>query len=474
MTRITNFGGNVRFQPAARYEPRSEEEVLAILERHARGRIRALGSLHSWSDVVACEDAVIDLRRFDGVEVERGEDGSIQATVGAGCTLGRLLRVLRARAGATLPSLGAVTVQRVAGAISTGTHGSGAPSLSNLVLSVRAAAYDPDTGRPRIYEWSDGPELRAARCALGCMGVILSLRVRAVPAFCVEETVVRRATIDEILAEEDRFPLQQILLLPYSWTYLVFQRRVVEGDGAPKPSRTAPLHLAYTRLYIDAGLHLLLRALLRWGRRPEVVRWFYCHVLPRSFIRGWTVVGRSDHVLTFRHDLFRHEEMEVFVPARHLREAIALVRHVTSVFAGIDDDAANTAATDLERVGMLEELRAARGSYTHHYPLFFRRVLPDDTLISMTAGAGEPYYSISFFTYLRPEARQPFRAYASFLARSLCRLYGARLHWGKYFPLSVTEVEPLYPRLEEFRQICRRVDPHGVFRNAFTRRVLGL
>ncbi len=123
---------------------------------------------------------------------------------------------------------------------------------------------------------------------------------------------------------------------------------------------------------------------------------------------------------------------------------------------------------------MHDELLQRRGSFTHHYPIAFRRVLPDDALISMTSGteasgAGGPYYAISFITYVEPRDR--FLELASFLARSMTRLFQARLHWGKYFPLGKSDVERVYPRLPEFRALCRQVDPNGVFRNDFTERV---
>jgi FAD/FMN-containing dehydrogenase len=64
--------------------------------------------------------------------------------------------------------------------------------------------------------------------------------------------------------------------------------------------------------------------------------------------------------------------------------------------------------------------------------------------------------------------------FCSFLARALNRLVAARLHWGKHFPLQYADVAPLYPELDTFRALCRRNDPAGVFRNDYTRRVLGL
>src|SRR5262245_11214642 len=140
----SNFGGNQRWR-SLRYSPRSEEEVLAILEKHRHEHIRALGSGHSWSAVGVCSDVTLDLRAFDSVQL-LPQDGEPVARVGAGCRLQSVLDRLHAASGRTLPTLGAIKRQTVAGAISTGTHGSGRQSLSHFVLAVRLAAYDPASG----------------------------------------------------------------------------------------------------------------------------------------------------------------------------------------------------------------------------------------------------------------------------------------------------------------------------------------
>src|SRR5262249_31980205 len=115
-----------------------------------------------------------------------------------------------------------------------------------------------------------------------------------------------------------------------------------------------------------------------------------------------------------------------------------------------------------------------RGTYTHHYPLFCRRILRDQTMISMTASADEPMYSISIFTYDPPSRRDAYYAFCRFLAYSLLKLVNARLHWGKHFPFQYSDIAPQYPRLQEFRALCQSNDPNGTLRNGYTKRVLDL
>src|SRR5215470_1504820 len=168
-----NFGRNRRWTSRC-YRPADEHGVLEILARHPRDKIRALGSLHSWSDIATDADISIDLTLIDAVEpATRG--GKNVVRVGAGCKLQALLDRLHAATERTLPTLGAIKRQAIAGAVSTGTHGSGRASFSHFVTKARVAAFDPATGQPKIFEYEAGDELRAARCGLGCLGILLSL-----------------------------------------------------------------------------------------------------------------------------------------------------------------------------------------------------------------------------------------------------------------------------------------------------------
>jgi hypothetical protein len=121
------------------------------------------------------------------------------------------------------------------------------------------------------------------------------------------------------------------------------------------------------------------------------------------------------------------------------------------------------AALSARAPAVLAELRQHEGRYTHHYVIPCRRVHPDDTLISMTAD-GRESWALGFFSYvgLTPE----FSAYCRAVGLALTALHGARLHWGKYFPLSHAEaVASAYPGLARFRAHCVSYDPAGTFRS---------
>src|SRR5260221_1208504 len=126
---VVNFGGNVRFTPRRYYTPQTESDVLEILDRHSGEQIRVVGSRHAWSQAIVSRDVIVDLHHLKHVEITETPEGEIWAAVGGGCQIKCLLDELHARSNATLPTIGLITEQTIAGAISTATHGSGKHSL---------------------------------------------------------------------------------------------------------------------------------------------------------------------------------------------------------------------------------------------------------------------------------------------------------------------------------------------------------
>jgi len=463
---LCNFGANVRFAPRHYYQPASEDEVLEILRRHRGQRIRCIGRLHSWSPAPQGDDVVIDLQRLNGVVVERDERGT-WATLGGGCQIKRALASL-APQGLTLPTLGLVSEQSIAGAVSTGTHGSGRHSMSHYVAEVRLAAYDPASGEPVIRTLTGGKELAAARCAVGCLGVILSVKLPVRDAYFLEEHLREYAALGDVLAAEEQYPLQQFFLIPWRWTFLTQHRRESPGPR----NWHAPLYRLYWLATIDVGLHILLKLLVNVVGSNWLVAFFYRWLILLFVIRGWRVVDHSQDHLVMEHELFRHIEVEIFVRRSRLEEALGLTRQLIECLGHGADAPAESARQRLTELGLAEEVFAAAGTYHHHYAICIRKVLADETLISPASGDGaaeaEPFYAISLISYARPSQREGFFEFARLLSKCLAQACDGRPHWGKVCPLSADEIGALYPRLVEFRQVCRELDPAGRFQNDWT------
>ncbi len=461
-----NFGRNQVLKPSAAYTPADEQEVLQILDRHRGQSIRAVGRLHSWSDAVLGDGVLLDLRRLNDVLLEPDGDQFV-ATVGAGCQIKRLLKELD-RDGATLHSLGLITAQTIAGAISTGTHGSGRQSMSHYVVGVRLARYDASTGQAIIEELSAGEPLQAARCSLGSLGIILAVKIRCRAQYNVQEHFTESRRLSDVLDAEASFPLQQFYLVPWHWSYFSQHRR--EHDR-PR-SRLARLYRLYWLGVMDYGLHLPILFLERVLRSRRLVRFYFRRLVPVFLIRNWKVTDRSSSMLVMRHEAFRHIEIELFVLRDQLVDALGFAQEVIKVAGGGESALSADNQQRIEELGMQEALAELHDQYCHHYPICVRRVLPDDTLISMASGGEQDWYALSFISYARPARRAGFSLFASFMARSMSRLFHARPHWGKVCPLEADELTSLYPRFDDFRTVCNTLDPQGVFQNDWTAALL--
>jgi FAD/FMN-containing dehydrogenase len=462
---VHNFGRNVSFHPQTMYQPKSEEEVLRILDSQRGSRIRVIGRLHSYSEAACCEDVLLDLQHLNTVRTEQ-RDGGVWATIGAGCQVKHVLVELERQAGVTLPAVGLITEQAIAGAISTGTHGSGKHSLSHYVAEVRVATYDTESGEPVIRTINSGPELKAARCSLGCLGVIVSVGLWVRPQYCVEEHFQRYDALADVVSAEDMFPLQQIFLIPWRWDYWVQHRREV----AISANWRALIYQAYFFAVMEVGLHLIVLCLSKWFRSRWATHTFFRFLLPLAVIRHWKVVGKSQDMLVMEHELFRHVEIEVFVKRSKLDNALRVVKELVRYFDGDSNALSSTTAARLEQLGQLDPTDVS--TYTHRYPICIRRILPDDTLISMASHDDEDSYSISFNCYAAPSELRGFNRFSEVLTRILASLFMARPHWGKICPMDAAMVKSVYPQVAEFRRISVEFDPDGRFRNDWASRLL--
>lgn len=464
---IWNFGKNVRLDPEHLHQPKTVGELLEILGQHRDHKIRAIGSLHAWSDAVQSSGIVIEMKYFNSVEID-AEAKTV--TVGAGCKIKHLLEQL-AKSELTLPSVGLIDEQTVAGATATATHGSGNNSLSHFITAVEIAHLDKRTGEPTLTKIDSGVELEAARCAIGLLGIATSITLRCRPKYNIQEHAAAHADLSTVLKHEADYPLQQFYLMPWSWVYFGHHRVETEQQR----SAFAALYRWYCYLVIDIGLHVAMFVLAKLLKQAWAIRFFFKRVLPLTIVRQWTVVDDSHAMLTMEHELFRHIEIEVFVQRSNLQAATDFLMDTVNWCSGaLMKDQAGMQSS-IGRLGWQNEFDDLRGCYVHHYPICYRRVLCDDALLSMSAASDqstEDWYAISFISYQWPSDRNGFFQFANFIGMAVAKLFNGRCHWGKYNPLDKLANRQLYPRVQEFREVGSRFDSRGTFQNDWLDSVL--
>jgi FAD/FMN-containing dehydrogenase len=198
-----NWSGSVRCAPQRRERPTSEAQLAALLRGAASQGlgVRVAGRGHSHSPLVATDGLLLETDALTGIEACDAQ--AREATLRAGTQLAEIGAPLHEQ-GLAMENLGDVDVQALAGAISTGTHGTGCRlrNLSNQVAGLRLYTADGEplecstTSAPRVFE--------AARVALGTFGVIAAVRLRLLPAYQLHERIWREDTLPSLAALPER------------------------------------------------------------------------------------------------------------------------------------------------------------------------------------------------------------------------------------------------------------------------------
>ncbi|HEY5816277.1 MAG TPA: D-arabinono-1,4-lactone oxidase [Solirubrobacterales bacterium] len=424
-----NWSGDQRCAPAEVVRPGDRDELAAaIVAAAAAGRtVSVAGAGHSFTETAMTEGTMIDVTALSGVLDADPPSGLVR--VGAGTVLAELNEELH-RLGLAMENLGDIDRQTVAGAISTGTHGTGA-RLRNLSAQVEAVELVTAAGEVRELDAGTPDLLRAARVSIGALGGISALTLRCVPAFTLlrvdapqpREEVL--ASFDERAEANEHF---ELFTFPYADSALVLERNSVDGPPRPRGRLAAWLNdivienWALEALSTAGGL--APRAIPRLSR------------LAAALASGGKTVDRSDRVFASERRV-RFTEMEYGVPREHGPDAVRRT---------------------------IEWIR------TNRYPVFFpiemRVAAGDDALLSPSHARDTAY--IAVHQYRGMEWRPYFEAVEAIMGE-----YGGRPHWGKRHFQTAETLGPLYPEWSRFAAARDELDPDRVFANEYASRVLG-
>lgn len=190
-----NWSGRVQCVPAAIERPASEDAIADAVRaaEHAGRTLRVAGSGHSFTPLVATDGVLLSLDELRGVvSVDRDAQ---RASIRAGTKIADLGADLRA-SGLALANQGDVDVQALAGALGTGTHGTGA-TLGSISSQVRGMTIVTGSGEIVSCDAANDPELlEAARVSFGVLGVVTRATMQLVPAYRLHERVWKTAILD--------------------------------------------------------------------------------------------------------------------------------------------------------------------------------------------------------------------------------------------------------------------------------------
>ncbi|RJQ90671.1 D-arabinono-1,4-lactone oxidase [Amycolatopsis panacis] len=432
MTAWTNWAGTAKANPSRVHRPRSTAEIADVVHgvSTAGRRVRPLGSGHSFTAIAAAESEALDLTRWTGIE--RVDLETHQVTVRAGTTL-RALNAALDGIGLAMTNLGDIDAQTIAGAISTGTHGTGA-RFGGIATQIVALELVPADGSVVTCSADERTDLfHAARVGLGALGVLSTVTLQCEPSFVLSaqerpeplEQVLE--DFDAALTNDDHF---EFYWFPYDRTALVKR-----NNRLPLDAERAPLSRVRQFVEYELAENLAFGGLCRVGRAfPKLVR-------PLSGLAARMLSTREYSDLSHR----------VFVTRRG-------VRFVESEYAIPRETLPD----------VLAELRALvpRLADPVMFPVEVRVAAADDIWLSTAYGRDSAYVAIHQF------AGMPYREYFAGFA-AIADQVGGRPHWGKLHDLDVHTLRTRYPHFEDFLRVRKSCDPAGTFTNTYLDRVLG-
>lgn len=430
MSTWRNWAGDQACALLERGRPAHREELAqTIVAAVAAGRkISVSGSGHSFTETAMTDGTMIDAGALSGVlEADRS---SRLVKVGAGTVLAELNERLH-ELGLAMENLGDIDRQTLAGAISTGTHGTGA-KLRNISSQVVAMELVLADGSVRELTAEDDPELlRAARVGIGALGAICSVTLRCVPAFTlhrVDKPEPREEVFGTFQERADAHEHFELFTFPYADSALVLERNTVEGPPRPRGRASAFLNDVILENWALEAVSAAGKAMPR--AIPSLSRF------AAWLASGSTATDRSDRIFANERRV-RFTEMEYGVPREHGPEAARRV---------------------------IEWIRSNR--YPVFFPIEMRVSAGDDALLSPSHERDTAY--IAVHQYRGMEWRPYFEA-----VEAIMNEYGGRPHWGKrHFQTAATLAER-YPRWADFQAAREQLDPRHAFTNEYAERVLG-
>lgn len=419
-----NWSGIEHAYPSQRLAPATTEELKQILAT-ATTPIRAVGAGHSFNGQCTTDGTLLTLDNFAGLV--SADKATTTAVVRAGTRLQQLGKLLE-DVGQDMVNIPDVNKQTLAGAISTGTHGSGhsLPALHGRVQSFKLMTVAGQELNCSLTENTD--VFHAALVGLGSFGLVTEYTLENWPLARTERQVTI-LSLEQMLAE---WPQQYALHRNAEFFYLPFTGfavRVLHNSTDKAATPRGP------DKDMDSLMDLKkLRDYLSWSPalRKRVANMVADnHGTEYAVDYAWKLLA-SERSVRF-HEMEYHLPLDAQLPA--LKEVIqAIETQRPDVFFPI-------------------EARVIQGDDKAWLSPFYQR---DTGSIAVHA-----YYEDDYqFLYD--------------LVEPILKRHGGRPHWGKLHSLGDKDFAVLYPQWQAVKAVRQRLDPEGKLLNPYLKKIWGV
>jgi FAD-linked oxidoreductase len=392
--------------------------------------IKAVGSGHSFTGIAVATGVQLALDDLSGLIGRPAPDG--RASFYAGTRLRDIPRLL-APYGLAMTNLGDIDGQSISGAISTGTHGTGARH-GGLAGQVRGLTIITGDGEIlRIDDENNAELLPAVALGLGALGILAEVTIACVPRFLLESVEQSEPladvldTLAERVASADHF---EFFWFPHTTTALTKTNTRLPVSAGRRP-------LPFGKRWVDETLmgNGVFRATCFAGTvLPPVIP-----VVNRLAAK----VAGNRRFTDFSHSVFstkrtvRFREMEYALPAENVP---AVIREIEALIA--------------------------QRRWRISFPIEVRFAAADSLWLSTAYGRDTGYVAVHRYVH-----ENPARYFAA--VEAILLEHGGRPHWGKMHTLDAASLRTLYPRFDDFLAVRDRLDPRRLFSNPYLTRVLG-
>jgi len=419
-----NWSGYRSCLPSERLAPANEDELAFVLKK-ARGPVRPVGAGHSFTELVPTDGTLVSLRNFEGLRAHDAE--KMTATFGAGTKLGATGEPLHA-AGQALQNMPDIDEQSLAGAMATGTHGTG-QKLGALHSYLTGLKLVTPRGELMTCSRSQNPRVfDAARVSLGSLGVITEVTLQNRPTLNLK----RRTWLEPMDQLIERFDEYAGKHHSFEMYYIPFcdQGAAIAIDPTDEPVRPRPPSPDNNAVLDMKKLRDLTAPF------PRLRRWLMHKSTedyqPEEAVDVWYRIFPSSREVRFN-------EMEYHLPREALMPTLKKVR---------------------------ETLESKHPEI--FFPIEIRTVKGDDAWLS-------PFYghdvsgSIAVHHY---HVEDPLPYFADI--EPLYQPLQGRPHWGKMNTLDAKTFAARYPKWKDFLEVRASLDPEGKMLNPYLKRIFGL
>jgi FAD-linked oxidoreductase len=422
---VRNWAGNVSFKPKSIETLSNTAEIVALIQRirHEKGKIRLGGSKHSFSPLVHSSDVFSTLAMtglVDKIDASP-KDGVVNVYAGTKIfEMGPLLKDLNL----SMPNQGDVDKQTLAGAFSTGTHGTGNQfgCLANFISEVE---FVDGTGKIHIVnnERSQIP-LDSVKVNLGTFGVITRYKIKCDPLFIVKETRSKKPIedcIESFHEWSEQYRHAELFWFPRSrWG----QAKLGELSKTSCPRNEFKKYV-FDEILEHYAFSSLCNLASRFPAFGPTVSKIAGTLMPSDTFAdyGYKVYPSSRNVV--------FTEMEYALPFECLKECFNALKSMI----------------DREKINVF-------------FPIEIRSAGPDKIWLSPFFERKSVIFSIHTYKQVDHE-----RYFAK--AEEIFRSFGGRPHWGKCHSLTRDQILKLYPKWPEFETLRKTFDPDQIFLNDF-------